>query len=413
MKFKVQTDDLLATLTLVSTIKPLADSQGRSGYLCVVRGSQCFIYSEDEHQKIRVPVPIFDVEGEGAFVYPAGHNDAFKYMDGTIEFEPGEDEGAQVVKCRRTVGDQEAFYKISSFDARTLQSLDKDFNGAKETAVFSVALLREALSVTKPYLAPPKDKSAKPFCQNVQLFDATKDAYKSGNGYMLGSTGQRTCVFYCKELQGKSLVIHGARLPVLQAFLAKSEGEVKVFNSDSSTYFANDSDQVIGWADQTDSYDKFSYYATSMDRYVLRLNRRALENEIRSIRSLMPPDKDKLRIQYDHTRALLTVLASNGATDLKSMPLAAEPIPCDAPDLSRTDDLAFNVNGDWLLDIISDVKHGDVELRIAPIKDHVGRCMVRTIDTYSIDARGKTSLEDAQSGQVHSCRVMRFFASKH
>jgi hypothetical protein len=112
-------------------------------------------------------------------------------------------------------------------------------------------------------------------------------------------------------------------------------------------------------------------------------------------------------------KSLLTILASNGATDLKSMPLGVEPVACDAPDLSRTDDFAFNVNGDWLLDIISPLKHGDVELRIAPIKDHSGRHMVRTIDTYDIDARGKVVLDDAQPGQVHSCRVMRYIPSKH
>jgi hypothetical protein len=416
MKFKVQTQDLVGALNLVSTIKPIAvDSQGSSGYLCVVRGAQCFIYSEDERQRVRVPVPIFDVEGEGAFVYPAGHNDAFKYMEGPIEFEPGEDEGAKIVNCRRTSGDKEALYKISSFDPRALQSLDKDFNGAKEAATFSVALLKEALSVTRPYLADPKDTSnSKPFHQNVQLFDASKEVYKSGNGYMIGSTGQRACLFYSKDLQGKGLVIHGLRIPLLQSFLSKSEGEIKAFHSENSTYFVNAAEQVIGWADQTHTYDKFGFYALSMDRYILKVNRKALENEIRSIRSLIPPEKDKIRLQYDHAKCLLTVLASNGATDLKSLPLAVEPVACDEPDLSKMKDVGFNINADWLLDIISPLKHGDVELRIAPVKDHADRFLVRTIDAYGVDARGKVVLDDAQPGQqVHSCRVMRFIPSKH
>lgn len=416
MKFKVQAPDLVAALNLVSTIRPVAvDSQGSSGYLCVVRGDQLFIYSEDERQRIRVPVPVSDVEGEGAFVYPAGRNEAFKYMEGALEFEPGEDEGAKVVHCRRTQGDQEALYKISTFDPRALQSLDKDFQQAREAATFSVALLREALSVTRPYLADLKDNStSKPCHQNVQLFDATKDAYKAGNGYFIGSTGQRACLFYSKDLQGKALVVHGLRIPLLQSFLAKSEGSVKLYNSENSTYFVNEAEQVIGWADQTHAYDKFAFYALAMDRHILKVNRRALENEIRSVRSLIPPEKDKIRLQYDHAKSLLTVLASNGATDLRSLPLAVEAQPVEGPEARKAGDVAFNVNGDWLLDIISPIKHGDVELRIAPVADHADRYLVRTIDTYGIDSRGKVTLEDAQPGQqVHSCRVMRFIPSKH
>jgi hypothetical protein len=416
MKFKVQTSDLVTALNLAASIRPIAvDSQGSSGYLCVVRGTQLFIYSEDERQRIRVPVPILDVEGEGAFVYPAGRNEAFKYMEGVLEFEPGDDDGAKVVNCRRTQGDRESLYKIPSFDPRVLQSLDKDFDQATHSASFSVALLREALSVTRPYLADDKDTSTSKAChQCVQLFDARIDAYRAGNGYMMGSTGQRACFFYSKELKGKALLIHGERIPLLLSFLGKSEGDVMVYNSQNSTYFVNASEQVIGWADQAHGYDKFSFYALTMDRHVLKVNRKALENEVRSIRSLMPPKKDKVRLQYDHRRQLLTVLASTGTSELKSLPLVVEPLPGDAPDATSAADVGFNVNGDWLLDIVSPLKGAEVELRIAPVADHEDRYLVRTIESYSIDARGKVCFEDAQPGQqVHSCRVMRFIPSKY
>src|SRR3954467_11912357 len=103
MKFKVLTHDWTAAISVVSSITP-SEVEGHSGYLCVIRGDRCYLYSEDGRQRIRVPIPVFDVEGEGACVFPTGSQGDLRYVEGWVEFESGEDGGAHVIWCRRDTG---------------------------------------------------------------------------------------------------------------------------------------------------------------------------------------------------------------------------------------------------------------------------------------------------------------------
>src|SRR3569832_1293790 len=106
MKFKVSTSDWTAALAVVSSITPAAvDAKGTSGYLCVLRKDRLYLYSDDGKQRFRVPVPVSDVEGEGAFVFPTGQSGDLRYVEGTVEFEATEEDGAHLVWCRRDPGE--------------------------------------------------------------------------------------------------------------------------------------------------------------------------------------------------------------------------------------------------------------------------------------------------------------------
>jgi hypothetical protein len=185
-----------------------------------VRGEKCFLYSEDDQQRMRVPIPVFDVEGEDAFVLPTGFQGDLRYVDGWVEFETGEEGGANIIWCRRDTGDSKGVHKIITFSPKALKSLDADFSKAEKAASFPVALLKEAMSMTRSYLHPdPKEKGIKPEWVNLQLYGGDVEA--DANGYMLGSSVNRTSYFYSPELEGKSLTIHALRVPLLLLFLSK------------------------------------------------------------------------------------------------------------------------------------------------------------------------------------------------
>lgn len=430
MKFKVLTHDWTAAVAVVSSITPLevagqGDSKGdgkgkgSSGYLCVVRGEKCYLYSEDGRQRFRVPIPVFDVEGEGAFVYPTGSQGDLRYVEGWVEFESGEDGGAHVVWCRRDTGNAKAggVHKIITFSPTSLKSLDADFSKATKTARFPVALLKEALAMTRPYLADPKDPVSKPEFSNLQLFGGETSA--DANGHMLGCSMSKTSYFYSPELEDKPLFVYGPRIPLLLSFLARSSGEVEVYQTENSTYFMNIAEHVLGWSNQDYKGTKFGYYALTRDRHIFRMARASLEKELRYIRSTLPSDRNKAFCQYDHKAATLTVSASNTVgSEVDSLPITVTPLVegdegCWGPgDLGKTTDVQFNVNLDWMIQIVEATKHPrDVILGVAQVASSK-QFMFRIVENYMIDESGKyvEQLADGQKG--FACRAVRYVPSK-
>jgi hypothetical protein len=418
MKFKVLTQDWTTALALVSSITPTSiDARGSSGYLCVVRGEHCYLYSEDGHQRFRVPIPVFDVEGEGAFVFPTGPQGDLRYVEGWVEFESGEEGGADVVWCRRdTGGAKGGVHKIITFTAKALKALDADFSNAKKVATFPSVLLKEALNMTRPYLAEPKDALAKPEFLNVQLFGADE---ADGNGYMLGHSTSRTSYFYSPELEGKPLFVYGTRIPLLLSFLSKSPGTIDVYNSENSTYFMNSTEQVLGWSNQDYAGSKYGYYGLALDNHIFRIGRASLEKELKYVRSTLPADKNKAFVRYDHTTCLLTVVASNTlGGEIESLPLAVTPLVEGEPgcwgsgSLSKTEDVQFHINLDWMIQLVEATKHPrDVMLGIAQVKKSKQH-LFRVIEDYFIDESGKYVEKPAVDQKGYACRAMRYVPSK-
>lgn len=420
MKFKVQTSDWTSALSLASSVNPSAvDSQGTAGYLCVVRGEKCFLYSEDGKQRLRVSIPVFDVDGEGAFVYPTGSQGDLRYVDGWVEFETGEDGGAYVVWCRRdTGGAKGGVHKIVTFAPNILKALDADLSSAEKTSSFPVVVLKEALGMTRPYLET-KEQDAKPEFQNLQLFGS--DTGEEGNGFLLGFSMNKTSYFYSPDLEGKSLTVYLPRISLLQAFLAKSSGYVHVYRSENSTYFMNSDEQVLGWSNQAFTMSKFGYYGFNLDRHVLRIPKAILEKELKYIRSTLPPDKNKAFWFYDHKAGTITISASNTfGSEVDSVPIAATPLVpdederCWGPgDLGSTVDVQCNVNLELLIPLVEATKHPrDIILGIAIVKggkQHI----FRVVEEYSIDQNGKYVEKPVEGQEVYQCHSVRYVPSKH
>lgn len=419
MKFKVLTADWTAALSVVSSITPASvDSKGSSGYLCVLRRERCDLYSDDGKQRFRVPVPVFDVEGEGAFVFPTGQNGDLRYVDGSVEFEAVEEAGAHVVWCRRDPGESRrgGVHKMLTFSPQALKALDADLGKSTKTATFSVALLREALAMTRPYLSDPKDPVSKPEHVNVQLFGEDAGA---GDGYMLGCSISKTGLFYSPDLEGKRLFVYGPRIPLLLSFLAKSTGEIDVYQGENSTYFMNASEQVLGWTNQDYAGTKFGIYGLALDRHILKIPRATLEKELKYVRSTLPADRNKAFLTYDHVTSCLRVGASNPlGGEIESLPLAVTPLVdgdegCwGTGDLGKTESVQFNVNLDLMIQIVEATKHPrDVILGIAKTKK-ANTHLIRIKESYAIDEQGKYVERPTPDQKVISCQALRWIPSK-
>lgn len=423
MKFKVLTADWTAALSVVSSITPASvDSKGSSGYLCVLRRERCDLYSDDGKQRFRVPVPVFDVEGEvdakgnaAAFVFPTGQSGDLRYVEGSVEFEAMEEAGAHLIWCRRDPGESRrgGVHKMLTFSPQALKALDEDLERATKTASYPVVLLREALSMTRPYLS--KDPASKPEHVNVQLFGEEGP----GDGFMLGCSMSMTGLFYSPELRGKPLFVYGPRIPLLLSFLGKSTGQLDVYQGTNSTYFMNASEQVLGWTNQDYAGTKFGFYGLALDRHIFKIPRATIEKELRYVRSTLPADRNKAFLSYDHTTSCVRVGASNPlGGEIESLPLGVTPLVegdhgCWGPgDLGKVESIQFNVNLDWMIQIVEATKNPkEVILGVAKSKK-AGQYLIRIIEDYVIDENGKYVERPTPEQKVTPCRVMRYIPSK-
>jgi len=412
MKFKANATDLAQALNRASVVRPVpVDSQGSTGYLFVVRGEKCYIYSQDEHQKSRVDFPIFDVEGEGAFVFPA-ENASVQYLEGWVEIEPDEEEGVHIVKYNTESG---ATTKKISFDPRALQALDKDLESASEGTTYPVALLKEALSGAKNYLADAHGQAKENF-KTLQIFDTSKEEWSKGNGHLFASDGRCAYYFFCPDLKDKGLSVHTLRVGLLNSFLAKSEGDVTIRKSERSTYLVNSDDYVIGWVDQVVEHDKFGYYPLKRDGFILRASKDRIVKALQHVRSNLSSKKNRVRVEYNHEKKSLQFRAEDNGNEVFSAPVFIEPLdaldgtaenPMLGGDSSKKEDFAFNANIDQLLDMVSSSKSFDVLLRVGSSeKGH----LIRTIEEFALDPKGKVVVP-GEGEKVYQCRVTRFMPS--
>lgn len=415
MKFKTQAEHLAKALSLASMVHPApVDSQGAAGYLLVVRGEVCYIYSDDEQQKTRVEIPIFDVEGEGAFVYPAGKEAVFQYLDGWVELEAVEENGAFSVKFHDESG---TLATNPTFDARAIQSLDRDLTSAKEGPEFPAVLLREAISLGKGYLADVNASKGPEFFKCFQMFDESKEAWKTGNGHLFAANGLRAFYFHSPAFEGKSLNVHSNRVGLLTSFLSKSKGDIKISRSERSTYIVNGTNHVVGWSDPVYEHEKFNYYPLDADSHVFKFSRDAFLKILHLMRTVLSNKKSKVRFQYDPGKGLIQLLASDNGSEIKSKPFGANPVGVDdgteefpvfGGAKSKTDPLAFNVNIDFFMELFAPLKDQTVELRISSAK--AGSYFLRTVEHFYMDPAGKI-VTPTTGEEVHSCRVTRFMTS--
>jgi len=418
MKFRLQAEDLNEALNVAALVPPRPiTSQGYAGFLFVVEGDICRIHSRDAQQQARSEVAVTDVEGEGSFIYPSDKIKELQFLDGWIEFESGHDEDDdRYWVTYRSEGAAES--ERLSQDPRLVQSMDEGLDSAGTEFTFQSTLLKEALGVSKGYLAKANDTAVGDHFKILQLFDESKKEWARGDGHMFASDHVRVCYFYCEALKGKGLTIHVQHIPVLLSFLAKSEGEVTVKLGEGVTYVVNSKGWALGWAHHVKTHGKFSYYSHKMDGWLLKVDKDILLKTLRYTRGSLDKRQDKIRVEYTYEDTSLRFRTSETKGKVCSVPVGVVPVEGDdgAGSKGKTDDFAANVNINYLLDLFEPMRSNQAELRVSLIPGGKGKrevVLFRTLEEFWISESGKEliSREDTKE-EAYQCRVTRFMPSK-
>ena len=420
MKIRFQVHALNEALEIASIVPPRPTvPEGGPGFLFAITGKECSIYSQDGRHQIRVKVPVEDADEDGSFIFPADKIGALKYLDGWIEIEAGKSDTEDRHWLKYEAESKDKQEDLSTIDPRMLKGLDDALQQTTEGPEFPAALLREALNTTKPYLAKTGDSRVEEHFQTLQLFDASKEEWKKGDGYVFAADGTRTCYFYCDKLKGKGLALHGLNLACVMGFLAKCQGNVRLRHGKNMTFLVNTNGQVLGWAHNVHSHGKFTYYAHKSESFVLKTDKDLILKALRYVRAALDGKRDKVRVQYNHQDKTLGVLASEGVSKAVSRPIPVDAVEEEggAGKKGLTESFGANVNLNHLIELIEPMKAHRIELRVALVPAQSNRkeaALFRTIDSFVLDEDGKMliSEKDADEGKASQCQVTRFMPSR-
>jgi hypothetical protein len=423
IKFKINATVLNNALGVVSIVPPIAATpQGGSGYLFVVSGKTCKVYTKDRTQLARTSFEIEDVEGEGPFMYPSQFIDTFKFIKGDIQFTASEQDGVFRVKYLAEGG-----YKDDrvSFDPRSMEIFDKKIEAAEQTIQprkFNIPILREALSVSKVFLPDAEtEKTVDDHFKVVQIFGSEDpQAHPSlvkANGYMFVSNSVGAFYFYCDAFQNNDLIVSGDHLGAFEQFLSKSNGTLVVYPTEDKTYAKNSEGQVYGWSRHKSQYTKFAYYGTKQERVVLNLDRDTVTLRLQYIRAALAKGRDKIRLHYEAKADQIYFSIADENSDTVSPSMEANAKETDGKDFTAY----CNVN--QMLPLFRGTKVANVGFRVLimdPDDQHPKpRYMFRTIDEFLIDDNGKVAdVVDTKEGQpvvpdgAYLCRLTRFAPGK-
>lgn len=428
MKFKLKAADLIKALEVVSNVTPPAlTPKGESGYLMRVfqtdGGPRCNLYSRDTSEVARAGIKLLDLDEEGMCIAPIKFLQGVRYLSGDdLSFEAKSEEGVHSISYTASSG---AILAVPTIDSRLMSPIDDDLQKAGKKQSFPAPILREAISLSKPFL-DMKAKGTEEFLKTLQIFDDTNEAWAKGNGTLLTTNGTKAFYFFSEAFEKNGLAIHGAHLDRLGAFLAKCPGPVEIRHGDRWMFAINmtndggvEDAQVFGWAYNTKSHSKYAYLPLKRDQFVFRMPKATLLDALHYIHSTLEANRDKIRIQYKALDHQVTFFSVDNTTKGGSFP-----VPVD-PTLGGEEDFTYNLNVAQLIELTDGVKGNEVQFRVTPIppderRPH-GAAMFRTIDDFWLNASGTvlagSGTKDAEGNEVRpeggiKCRVTRFMPSK-
>jgi len=409
IKFKAQAGDLNEALAIVGTVTPRPITpQGGSGYLFVVRGERCFLYSRDSLRVARADFPIEPIEGEGAFIYPAENIGLLdRAGDGVITFTASSEGDTHRVAFQADSGAKDS---RTTYDPRLMLPCDKDVESATNEKSFSVGILREAFRQARPFLADDSDKHAAEHLRTVQIFDQSKPEWAKGDGTLFAATGVTAFFFQSDGFVGKGLAIHGQHLGFLANFLNRCSGQVTLRRGANMTFAINDKGHVLGWTHHEKTHEKFSTYSLSNDTYVFDVPVSAALSALKYMQSGLRPKQEKIRVSLESDQLTFWAAESNSET-------SSFPVPLIPQADSSKENLQFFVNISHFSNILSDIKGDRVQMRITvlPVTQQrtKAQAMIRTVDAFLMDKDGKVipGSEEAKPEGAFACRVIRFVPS--
>lgn len=413
IKFKVAAEEFNAALGVVSIVKPQPTPQGGGGYLFVVQGTTCRVYSKNGGHEARASFEIQDVEGEGPFMYPADHVGALSYVQGLIAFTATSD--GDSFKVRYTHGGSGVSERVS-FDPRTMHNFEKDVEIAKAATPreFDIKILQTALGMAGAFMAKVSDKVVDDANKTIKIFGASEDAkLAKANGYMFSSNGKEAFYFQSPAFQDRDLSAPGAHLPLIEAFLAKSLGVVKVYPTAKNTYLINTKGDVFGWPQHEAEYKAFTYLAKN-DEVFVRISAKSMLYQLQYMRAELAKERGKMRLNFKPSDKTFWFEATEEGNKFKSLPVEAQ-----MSESKVTDDVVANVNVDHMIDLFENIKGDLVEFRVRILAADAKRpkpvFMFRTIDEFSLNGEGTMmGVTQGADGTVsvpdgfHLCKVTRF-----
>ncbi len=422
LKFKTRASDLNSALDIVAIVPPKTwVAQGTAGFLFVVKkGSEaeegkgrCYVYSQDSLRAARADFEITDVEGEGSFFYPVQHVESFKFAEGDITL-AAHSEGDQYT-VRYDLGSG-AGGERTTCDPAALPNCDKDLEEAGNEREFPAAILREAIGMSRPFIAKPGDGRAEEQYKTLQIFDSSNEATAKGDGNAFAANGIQAYYFYCDAFKGKPLAVHGQYIPCLSAFLAKAAGNITIKTGKSRTFVIDSAGHVFGWTHHTQTHQKFSYYALKSDQIVLSTPKVRTLNQLHYVKTELGNGRDKIKIMFDQAASTLRFEVVDSKSKATSLPVDVQVVNCEG----RTT-LETHANVDQLLELIDGPKAEQVELRAAILApsnpQQKERVMLRTIDEFWLDGDGKVVAgsgvpEGKEPQGAFRCKVTRFMPCK-
>lgn len=405
--FQAQASQLNAALETVSIVPPKSTTKGGNGYLFVVSGEQCYVYSRNDTHMARTTIDVSLVEGEGSFIYPADYVKGFKFLGDEIVTITATDDGGHSVGY--TTGSR-ASVTHPSVDPQLITPIDKDLDNITDERVYPAAVLLEALRMSKPFAVDLAANSPSEDSRTIQVFDDSKAEYKGGNGNLLASSGYSSLFFYTEAFKDKGLSIHVNDLRGVSEFITSCGPEVKIKVGPKATFAINDKGWVYGWVHQAKDYTKFAYHGKAADRYQMVVPVAVVQNALRYLTCEMDKNTRKIRVEYAAADKALTFKAVDGGNKVTSFPVSVLP-----KEGCLEEDIAFNVNIDHFRELFLGAKGREILFHLAPF-DHKGKLKVltRTLDEFVLDSSGKLlggNGVETQAKDVFPCLVTRFVAS--
>lgn len=413
MKFTAKAADINSALEIVRIVDPRPITpQGGKGFLFVVRGTTCYVYSRDSLRVARADFPVTDPDGDGSFIYPAAYVNGFSFLqDEVLTFEAKSEGDVHTVSYSALSG---ASSDRTSYDPKLMASCDKDVEAATDERTYPVAILREAIRYAKPFLAEPQDNKAEDQHKTVQIFDGSDEAWARGNGTLFAANSTVALYFFCDAFKDRPFAVHGEHLSALTAFFAKCDQTVSIKTGKNMTFATDTKGRVLGWTHHSKKYLKFGYYALKNDNYVFDVPVRALVNSLRYTATELDPKRDKIRVNYTAASNELQFTVVEGNAKAKSFP-----VPIIAKEGSSPEDFSFAANLYHFINLLDGAKGDRIELRVLILKPDERRpkqqAMARTLDEFLLDGDGKVvggSGVEEQPKDTYRCRVTRFMPSK-
>ena len=407
--------DIIEALDVVSAVTPHPTMANEgAGYLFVVRGLECFLYSSDENCISRAKFNLSESSGDGTFVFPAKNlSNSLRPLakeEETCVIEANSDEdGRHTVKYVTAPDGAEA--EFGTFAPDSISRYDEDLEAATESYEYSPGILKEAISLSRAFMADKSDSTAPEALHGVEVLDKVK--FEKGDGYLYATNKFMAFFFRSDHFVGKKLAIHGNYVSSFLSFLSKCGDKVTIKIGDK-TFAVNEKGDVFGWNRQGEQHDKFNYHALKTDSLVARINKGRLLNALQVAKgALKDKERDGVTLNFDaKSNKIWFEVAESRAKSIKveASPVADE----EGVQPSKADSFFTTVSVNQLIELVQSMKGYEINFRGYLGKPKEGKkqatCLFRTIDEFYLDPATGKPTPDKDEGVL--CRVTRFMPSQ-